>query len=169
MALCRAQGYDGAGNMAGHCNGAAKIIKSKYCKAVFFHCASHRLNLCVANSCSLRSVKNMMDTITRLATFFNYSPKRQSELVKFVRDYPEASLKNKLLPLCRTRWVERINAFEVTIDLMEAIVDTFAAMSQNLDRHWNKDTVSQATSLAKSIDFEFVINLVITQKNIFLY
>ena len=28
--MCRGQGYDGAGNMAGCCNGAAKIISTKY-------------------------------------------------------------------------------------------------------------------------------------------
>ena len=27
MNLCRGQGYDGVGNMAGHCSGAAKIIQ----------------------------------------------------------------------------------------------------------------------------------------------
>ena len=30
MNLCQGQGYDGAGNMAGCCNGAAKIISTKY-------------------------------------------------------------------------------------------------------------------------------------------
>ena len=35
MSVCRGQGYDGAGNMAGLCNGAAKQIRDKYPKA--FH------------------------------------------------------------------------------------------------------------------------------------
>ena len=48
MTLCRGQGYDGAGNMAGVCNGTAKLIQSKFPKAIYFHCASHKLNLCVA-------------------------------------------------------------------------------------------------------------------------
>ena len=46
MNLCREQGYNGAGNMAGCCNGAAKIISTKYPKAVYFHSSSHKLNLC---------------------------------------------------------------------------------------------------------------------------
>jgi len=33
MSLCRRQGYDGAGNMAGVCSGAAKLIRSKFPKA----------------------------------------------------------------------------------------------------------------------------------------
>ena len=34
--LCRGQGYNSAGNMAGHCSGAAKIMQLKYPKAVIF-------------------------------------------------------------------------------------------------------------------------------------
>ena len=44
------------------------------------------------------------------------------------------------------------------------MIDTLSEMSQNLDKQWNRDTVGQASSLLKSLDFEFVINLVITQK-----
>ena len=69
MNLCRGQGYDGAGNMAGHCSGDAKIIQLKYPKAVYFHCASHKLNLCVAHSCRLTSVTNMMSVISSIASF----------------------------------------------------------------------------------------------------
>ena len=38
--LCRGQGYDVAGNMTGQCNGAAKLVQSKFPKAFYFHCAS---------------------------------------------------------------------------------------------------------------------------------
>lgn len=69
MNMCRGQGYDGAGNMAGYCNRAAKVISTKFPKAVYFHCSSHKLNLCVANSCKLRSIENMMGIITTLAIF----------------------------------------------------------------------------------------------------
>ena len=105
MNLCRGQGYDGAANMAGACNGAAKVIQSKYPKSIYFHCASHKLNLCVVRSCKLTSVSNMMSTITGIANFFNYSPKRQKALEAQVHEL-DNTLKTKLLPLCRTRWVE---------------------------------------------------------------
>ena len=40
---CRSQTYDGAGNMAGHLNGAAKNFQNKTQneRAPYFHCASH--------------------------------------------------------------------------------------------------------------------------------
>ena len=120
--LCRGQGYDGAGNMAGHCSGSAKIMQLKYPKAVYFHCASHKLNLCVAHSCKLASVANMMSVISSIAKI------------------------------------------EVALDLIEAVIETLSEMSQNLDKKWNRDTVAQSSSLLKSLDFEFIINLVLTQK-----
>lgn len=164
MNLCRGQGYDGAGNMAGVCSGAATIIRSKYPKAFYFHCASHKLNLCVVSSLKLISVSNMMSTISGLANFFNYSPKRQKALENQVCELE--TLKSKLLPLCRTRWVERINALEVMLDLLEPVVDTLTEIALNANGGWNRDTISQAASFLKSIDFDFIINLVITQKTL---
>lgn len=163
MTWCRGQGYDRAGNMAGQCNGAAKLVQSKFPKAFYFHCASHKLNLCIAHFCKLTSVANMIDRISSFADFFNSSPKRQTSLEEHICKYPDV-LKSKLLPLCRTRWVERINALEVALDLLEVIVDTFSDMIENTEKKWNRDTVVQASSFQKRIDFEFIINLVLTQK-----
>ena len=162
MSMCRGQGYDGAGNMAGACTGVAKQLRTKYPKAIYFHCASHRLNLCIAHACKLTSVSSMMTSISSMANFFNYSPKRQKFLEDHVAKYPQLS-KSKLLPLCRTRWVERINALEVSLDLLEAIVNTFTDMAMNT-QDWNRETVSQAISLLRGVDFDYIINLVITQK-----
>ena len=70
FSLCRGQGYDGAGNMAGIAKGASTLIRSDYPKALYFHCASHKLNLCVAHSCNLTSISNMMSSISALSNFF---------------------------------------------------------------------------------------------------
>ena len=76
-------------------------------------------------------------------------------------------MKTKLVPLCRTRWVERLDALDVTLDLSEAVVETFIDMAQNVDKQWNRDTVAQASALLKRIDFEFLINLVINHTKSF--
>ena len=75
--LLRGQAYDGAGAMAGRSKGAAARITSQYPKAVYTHCAAHRLNLCVVKCCSVREVSNMMQTADAVARFFSNSPKRQ--------------------------------------------------------------------------------------------
>ena len=37
-------------------------------------------------------------------------------------------------------------------------------MVDNTCKQWNRDTVAQASALLKRFDFEFLINLVVTQK-----
>ena len=76
----RGQAYDGAGNMAGRCNGAAALIQSSCPKAVYIHCAAHTLNLCVVAACGVQMIKNMMGTMVEICLFFANSPKRQLEL-----------------------------------------------------------------------------------------
>ena len=51
--LLRGQAYDRAGAMAGRVKGAASRITTKYLKAIYTHCASHRLNLCVVKCCNM--------------------------------------------------------------------------------------------------------------------
>lgn len=67
---CRGQCYDGAGNMAGQLNGASSLITNEHEKAIYVHCMSHRLNLRIADSCSLQLVKNMT-IVRKLLEFFN--------------------------------------------------------------------------------------------------
>ncbi|XP_047123874.2 zinc finger MYM-type protein 1-like [Hydra vulgaris] len=82
MKFCVGQGYDGAGNMAGNCSGAAVRIKAIYPKALYVHCGSHVLNLCVANACNIQIVSNMMSNVRVISQFFNFSPKRFDVLKK---------------------------------------------------------------------------------------
>ena len=77
LTLCRGQGYDGAPSMGGKCGGAATLLRDKYPKALYLHCALHRLNLCIMHCLQLTSVSNMFSVVTN---FFNFSPKRQKYL-----------------------------------------------------------------------------------------
>ena len=49
------------------------------------------------------------------------------------------------------------------IGLMDAIHNTLISMVQQNDRTWNRDTSSQAASLSRRLDFEFLLNLHVTQ------
>lgn len=79
---CRGQGYDGAGNMAGQLSGAAARITARQEKAIYVHCNSHILNLCVATCCKERLIRNMMDHVRVASEFFLFSPKRFALLQK---------------------------------------------------------------------------------------
>lgn len=51
------QGYDGAANMSGHISGVQTRIQTALPKAIYVHCASHRLNLVLSDSLSITFVK----------------------------------------------------------------------------------------------------------------
>lgn len=57
------QGYDGAGNMSGQLNGIQSRIRQKYPKAIFVHCAAHRLNLALLPALSISNVRNSLSVI----------------------------------------------------------------------------------------------------------
>ncbi|XP_065662527.1 52 kDa repressor of the inhibitor of the protein kinase-like [Hydra vulgaris] len=82
MKFCVGKGYDGAGNMARNCSGAAIRIKNIYPKALHVHCGSHVLNLCVADACNIQIVSNMMSNDRVISQFFNFRPKRFDVLKK---------------------------------------------------------------------------------------
>ena len=97
--LC-GQACDGAGAMAGKSKGVAARIYSQYPKALYTHCASHRLNLCVMKCCSIREVSNMMQTADKISHFFNNSPKRQVRLEEWIESTLPEQNRKKLKELC---------------------------------------------------------------------
>ena len=139
MDNCRGQGYDGAGNMAGKWSGAAARIQRLHPQALYVHCASHILNLCVSSSCNIPVVSNMMGHIRVISEFFNVHPKRHAVLVGNIKSMlPEAS-HSRLSDVCRTRWVERIDGLELFIELFLAIVSSLEDVKNNADGSWNTD------------------------------
>ena len=85
LSHCRGQCYDGAGNMAGKFSGLSSRIIALNPLALYTHCSSHRVNLCLASSCQIQSVRTMMGNVTKISNFFKNSPKRQLLLDKMVQ------------------------------------------------------------------------------------
>ena len=133
---CRGQGYDGAGAVAGHINGCSAHILRLNKKTLYCHCFSHRLNLIICNSCTVREVRNMMDQIKDISYFLNLSQPRQQMLEIAIKSLCPESRSTKL---CRTRWVERIVGLDHFEQMFIAIVKTFEDMSTNLNRECNRD------------------------------
>ena len=73
--------------MAGSYKGAAALTKAIFPFALYFHCAIHRLYLCVQNTCSVQMVQNSMDSIKDISYLFNLSPKRQGCLEQYVQKH----------------------------------------------------------------------------------
>ena len=161
---CRGQGYDGAGAVSGHINGLSAHILQLNRKAIYTHCYSHRLNLIICDTCSVPLVRNVLTQVKELSYFVNNSQNRQIAFEKNVLEYSPDSKKKKLKDVCRTRWVERVDGMDVFEELFVPIFFTLKEMSLNLERKYNPNTSSQATSFSALISsFQFIVALVITR------
>jgi len=63
-----------------------------------------------------------MDMAECVHRFFDNSPKRQLTLERWIIDVLPDTEKRKLKSVCKTRWVERHEAFEVFLDLFIPVV-----------------------------------------------
>ena len=99
---CRGQGYDGAGAVSGHVNGLSVLILRENSKALYTHCASHRLNLVIGTSCKISSVCNLMDVIKDISYFLFLFTIRAEHLQNFIKKYEQGRIKCKLTDECRT-------------------------------------------------------------------
>ena len=93
---CRGQGYDGAGSVSGHKNGASAHILRGNRKAIYTHCFSHRLSLAVTKRFQITLVSNMFDTVQKIFYFFQYSEQRQLFFEEHVAEFCPSSTSKKL-------------------------------------------------------------------------
>lgn len=143
---CRGQGYDGAGAVSGHINGLSARISQRNKKAIYTHCYSHRLNLSICGSCSVQSVRNVLEQVKDIANFFNISQSRQQILEANVAQHCPDARKSKLQSACKTRWVERIESLDTFEELFVAMVFTLEEMSINAGGKCNREISRSATS-----------------------
>lgn len=108
--------------MAGVVNGAAAIT-AQHPLAMYLHCASHFLNLTVIKSLKVTSICNMMGIVGRVYQFFAAHPKPQGALEKVIANCQPSSRVHKLKGMCRTRWIQRIDAVEIFKNLHQSIVE----------------------------------------------
>ena len=162
------QGYDGAGNMAGSMRGCPARITEECPKALYMHCSSHCLNLCVVALSNITLVHNMWAELKALNLFYKYSPKRALSLETTIRQSETRATvarTKKLVDLCKTRWVARHSALVTFADLFEPLVTNLELILENDGGHWNAESTSQATSRLTSIrSFSFIATFVLTAK-----
>ena len=167
MSFCRGQGYDGAANMSGKCAGAAARITRQFPKAPYVHCGSHLLNLCVASACGIQVVRNMMGHVRVVSDFFNNSPKRFKVLSETIKELFPNARHNRLIDVCRTRWIARLDGLDVFAEVLAAVVRSLDVMRLNVDRSWNSDSVRDASGLFHAtLDFQFIVVLIIVSRSL---
>ena len=163
LSYLRGQAYDGAGNMAGSVNGTAAIISCDYPLALYLHCASHCLNLAVVKPLQITSIRNMINIIYRIYQFFDSHPKRQQALETAITNTQADSKVCKLKDLCRTRWVQRLDALSTFLSLYESTLHCLDTIYREGPQLWTADSIIDAHGLQLAISTcDFLSALVIT-------
>eukprot|EP00117_Sycon_ciliatum_P011780 scpid47775/ scgid13111/ 52 kDa repressor of the inhibitor of the protein kinase; 58 kDa interferon-induced protein kinase-interacting protein; Death-associated protein 4; THAP domain-containing protein 0 len=161
----RGQCYDGASDMSGATKGVAARIAQSYPLALYLHCASHCLNLVVVSSLQDNTVRNMMGVVDRASVFLNAHPKRQTALEHAASATQPDTASRKVKDLCRTRWVQRLDALEAFLNLLPSLVVCFQEISEAPAAAWSRDSLIDAKGLLSRVTTtEFMSALVITNK-----
>ena len=163
-------------SMSSAARGTQAFIRQKSPKAVYTHCNTHCLNLAIVHSCDIPMIRNMIGTVNEICSFFKSSPKRHELLAAVIKDICPHTHRITLISLCRTRWVERHEAFEVFHSLFRAIVKTLEVMANErvyLDEYgswkWDQETRTKANGfLAAIAQFKFIVTLITVMKPVFV-
>ncbi|XP_028145905.2 52 kDa repressor of the inhibitor of the protein kinase-like [Diabrotica virgifera virgifera] len=141
------QGYDGCSTMAGEITGVHKRITEKYPKALYFHCASHRLNLVVNDLNDIPQIRNTTGTVKEVITFWQNGQRR--------------AIVGTLQKLCETRWTEKYKAIRKFSEQFVSIAEAL----QTLSTEGNRDTRQKAFQLHCAVtNTAFVICLHVIAK-----
>ena len=90
--------------------------------------------------CRIQEVDNMIQIADKVARFFFLnSPKRQLALETWIDSVLDGEKCKKLKEMCKTRWVERHEAFEVFSDLILPTVSCLEAIVNSSATEWNRE------------------------------
>ena len=121
---------------------------------------NHRLNLCVADTCSLALVSTMMNVVRALSDFFKNSPKRQQCLIDKIRELLLNNNHRVLIDVCRTRWISRIDGMDRIVELLPAIISLLEDNTLNSDIQVDENTTIGNWNLKSRNDAQNLINAV---------
>jgi len=72
--------------MSGKLKGVQKLIMDGQPLAFYTYCFSHELNLCVAKSCEVPGIRNMIGIVGSVSVFLSASVKRVELLKKLLQN-----------------------------------------------------------------------------------
>ena len=105
-----------------------------------------------------------MGTVGRVSAFFDAHPKCQRALRDAIEATQPESTKSKLKDVCRTCWIERIDALGIFKDLHPSVVACLAEICSEGRGAWSADSLTDARVLQLVIcTTEFLRVLVITE------
>ena len=148
------QGYDGAATMSGCKNGVQKHIRDQYPTAMYVHCISHCLNLCLMKAGQVTGIKKAVTLMNKIAIFYHDSSKGTRNLQEAVQQKCKESLRISLKQYCATRWVEKQGEVRVFKQLLPAVCASLDDIAM-----WPGDANGKALLFSASLNDASVVAL----------
>ncbi|XP_018548120.1 THAP domain containing 12a isoform X2 [Lates calcarifer] len=164
MEQCRGQAHSCSGIHFDKIKTFSAKLMERYPMAVLTLRSTRTLNMSLANGMALSGVQLVMSTFKKIESFFSQSHLLQLELEHAILIfYPDKEEKaNELKEICHTSWTSRHDAFEVAVDILEALLLCVDSVHDNEDMRWNDQVTHDALEISKALaDFEFVMALVV--------
>ncbi|XP_075957243.1 THAP domain containing 12a isoform X1 [Anarhichas minor] len=164
MEQCRGQAHSCSGTHFGKMKTFAAKLTERFPTVVLTQRSTRTLNLSLANGMALSGVQLVLSTFKKIEAFFSQSPLLVLELEHAIAIfYPDKEEKAKeLKEICGTSWTRRHDAFEVAVEILEALLLCVDSVHDNEDMRWNDQVTHNALEISKALaDFEFVMALVV--------
>ncbi|XP_077360741.1 THAP domain containing 12a [Festucalex cinctus] len=171
MGQCRAQAHSCSGTHLTKIKAFAAKVSEKYPLVMLTARPTQALNIALANAMALPGVQIVMSTLTKIESFFKQSPLLRLELEHAISViYPDKEEKVKeLKEICCTSWTRRHDAFEVTLELLEALLLCVDSVHDNEDLRWSDQITYDALEISKALsDYEFIMALVVLKNTMIL-
>ncbi|CAJ1064544.1 kDa repressor of the inhibitor of the protein kinase-like isoform X1 [Xyrichtys novacula] len=164
MEQCRGQAHYCSGTHFNKIQSFAAKLMEKYPMAVLTLRSTCTLNVALASSMALSGVQLVMSTLKKIDSFFSQSPLLQLELEHAISIfYPDKEEKAKeLKEICKTSWTKRNDAFELAVEVLEALLLCVDSVQDNEDMRWSDQVTEDALEISKALtDFEFIMALMV--------
>ncbi|XP_034463604.1 THAP domain containing 12a [Hippoglossus hippoglossus] len=171
MEQCRGQAHSYSGIHFSKLKAFSAKLIEKYPLAVVALRSNRTLNMSLASSMALSGVQLVMSTFKKIDSFFSQSQLLQLELEHAISIfYPDKEEKaNELKETCRSSWTRQHDAFEVAVDIVEALLLCVDSVHDNEDMRWNDQVAHSALEISKALtDFEFIMALVVLKNTMTL-
>lgn len=171
MGKCRGQAHSCSGTQSNEIKKLAMKVNETYPLAVLTLRSTCTLNLHLAKGANLSGVQLVLSTLKRIESFFSLSPLLYSELEHAISVFfPDKEEKVKELnEICRSNWTTQNEAFDVAVEILEALLLCLDSVHDNEDIRWSDEVTQSAYEISKALtDFEFVMSLVVLKNTLTL-
>ncbi|XP_054611219.1 THAP domain containing 12a [Dunckerocampus dactyliophorus] len=171
MEQCRGQSHSYSWRHFSQIKTFATKVMETYPLALLTFRPTHALNISLASGMALSGVQLVMCTLKKIEAFFNQSASLCLELEHAISIiYPDKEEKVlELKEICCSGWTGRHDAFEVAVEVLEALLLCVDSVHDNEDLRWSDKITYDALEISKALsDFEFIIALVVLKNTMTL-